>query len=190
MDDKEAELSDPKKAKQNLSFFNPSCLDKSKQKIKNIKYHITHCCRTNIKDGTEYGAWCVLIKKTTNNPFSLTEKTYNSYMLSSYMEKENHIIIRLNGICEILDWIHVQCSDIKSTVIDVELFSTDVYIVNLLREWIPKWASDNFSRRPNEEIIKSMHKIISTINLTVSWQSDKSLEMDILSKKVDELMII
>lgn len=177
------------------SFFNPKCLDKNRRKPKLTIYQVFHCCKYIHTENQDRGAWCSLIVRQPNYFSTKKESKHSSYMISCIENETNHIRIRLTSVLEVLKWIVTE--DDETVLIELVFSSTDVFIVNLLREWLDRWEKyfkrdipdENDVGPPNQDLLKSIYLLVSKIKLsTVKWQSEKSIEMDNVVKKVNSLM--
>ena len=190
-------LSEQSKGK--IIFFNRKSLDHRKKKPKPIVYQIYLCCKCVPLESTESqlekGAWCALIIKQLQDNSSTSYDTQTACMLSGVQESSSHIRIRLNGLKESLDWITSNIEENQYSSIEANIVMNDIFVVNILREWIPKWEKSSFNmgendseKRPNYDILNFIGKISTKINLGVKWQFDKSNEMITLSDKIDRML--
>lgn len=182
---------------QKTVFFDKKCVNKKKIKPKPIVFYIYLCSKyiPTEDSSNDLGAWSSLITKQTQETIVKTKEIKNrsSYMLSSVLYG-NHIRMRLFGVKESLEWIVSSIPEDSIQYIEVNFTSNDVYIVNLLKEWIPKWAKTNFMKddnegqRPNSDLMIDIAKISEKIKMTLKWQNENNFEMVNLCKKVDELL--
>ena len=179
-------------------FFDRKCLDQNKKKTKPVVYEIHLCSKCRKLDSDtpvelEFGAWSALIVQYPQdmNPHD----TQTTYMISGVEESPSHIRIRLLGVKECLEWITATSNGHYESV-EATLYSNDVFVVNTLREWIPKWIKTDFrmdkneynERRPNFDILQDIARISTGIKFQVRWLVDKINNMASLSKRVDELL--
>ena len=186
-------------------FFDRKSLDQRKLKPKPLVFYIYLCSnyKTDQETNLEIGAWCSLIIQQPQYPMSTISKeiqlkqnnSNTTYLLSGSEKFNNHIRIRLLGVKESLEWITVNVDINNLSHVETVLISNDVFVVNMLREWIPKWNKNNFKLktddeqyRPNSDMLKAIANVSTKIKLSVKWQSEKSYEMIALSKKVDEIL--
>lgn len=203
-------------------FFNRKSLDNRKRKPKPIVYQIHLSCKCRESNITyqaekparpidlddkenvapsdaecikhfEKGAWASLIQRHPQDNNSTTRHT--TYMISGNEESGSNIQIRMTGLKEVLKWITADVDSSNWPYVEAVLVSSDVFLVNLLREWLPRWARNDFSvnksqeaKRPNYELLSEIAAISTKIKLSVEWQSDNSHEMITISNKVDELL--
>lgn len=179
---------------QKTIFFDKRNINKKKAKPKPIVYHIYLCTKYNQLDETDIGAWSsLIIKQPQDSVTKSKEKHRSSYMLSCLLCC-NHIRIRLFGLKESLEWIISAIDEKHIPYVEVMFASNDVFLVNTLKEWIPKWSKndfmkdDNETKRPNHDILSDIAKISNNIKMNVRWINESSFEMINLSKKVDSLL--
>jgi len=188
-------------------FFNRKSLDIRKKKLKPIVYQIylcTYCLPSEIISETpqnlvlsELGAWCALIVRQPQDMFNAEKDTQTTYMLSGVEESNSHIEIRLNGVKESLNWITANLEKNQYSSVETTFVSNDVFVVNILREWLPKWHKNDFKLgpkgsgddiRPNLDLLRSISEISTNIKLVVKWQAEKSYEMEQLRNKIDNIL--
>jgi hypothetical protein len=177
-------------------FFNKKSIDHSRRTPKPIHYYIKLCNKSiTTPEGKDLSAWCALIIQEPHDMFNLSNKSgISAYMLSSIETEMNPIQARLTSILELLKWISTNVSPELLHIIDTSLICNDIYIVNLIKEWIPKWATNNFKfgregqSRPYTDLLKSISEISTKIKLSVQWQSEKSPEMSSLESKLNGML--
>ena len=204
-------------------FFDRKSLDSRKRRPKPIVYQVYLCSRcreTNTsppsaqrtvrsEDGSddenlapsderkefprEVGAWAALIQRCPQDNSSAVKQT--AYMANGIEEAETHIQIRLRGLKEVMLWITADVEPNNWPAVEATLVSSDVFLVNLLREWLPRWARNDFAlrtaqetKRPHAELLSEIAQISTRIKLAVVWQPDHSHEMQATSDKVDALL--
>ena len=185
-------------------FFDRKSINQRKRKPKALVFHIYHCCKygpeipsgdSDELDGDgDTGAWCYLIVQQPQDSFNASAtNAQTTYMVSAIDVNTNHVRIRLNGLLESLKWI--VGADATEHSIETVFISTDVFIVSILREWIPKWRRTNFrmgkgsdEKRPNSDLLEQISDLIVNMKLTVSWQDEYSNEMETISKKIDDML--
>jgi hypothetical protein len=148
-------------------------------------------------DSGEVGAWCALIvKRPQDVSGSSGSGLQTTYMLSGVERSHSHIRIRLRGVIESLNWITGNVPESQYPYIEATFVINDVFVVNTLREWLPKWRKNEFNmdvtsderKRPNLDLLTEISNISSRINISVKWQIDQSNEMITLSEKIDKLL--
>jgi hypothetical protein len=178
-------------------FFTRKSIDYTKKK-KPILYQIYLCYRIepiedpSSDDSMDLGVWCALIIKQPQNVYMVDKNAQTTYMLNGSEKLNSNIRIRLIGLKEVLNWITFNLPEESYTSIDINFVCNDVFIVNLLREWLPKWHKNGFRigkddnrQRPNLDLLTEISNISTKINMTIKWQVEKSYEMVILSEKID-----
>lgn len=182
-------------------FFTRRPLENRKRRPKTVVYHIYHCaqCKPSEYDASkDIGSWASLLIQQPQDSGSHCEGVQNTCMLSAehLSGDKSHIRIRLDGIVESLVWITTNIKITNHDVIVVaNIVSNDVFVVNSLREWIPKWEKSTYQisrsdeeKRPHSDIMAKIGSISTKIKLSVKWQSEKSHEMSLLSQKVNEML--
>ena len=129
---KDEEIKDSKK------FFNPSNLI-NKQKIKNVSYTAFYCVKTLHEDEDCICCWNSSIIKESN----LESSKYNNDKIFGH-SKGDHIVSRMNGLLQTLDYVVKDTSPELYKYINLNLYSNDPFILNLIKEWIPFWNKSNF----------------------------------------------
>jgi hypothetical protein len=203
-------------------FFDRKSLDSRKRRPKPIVYQVYLCSRCleseprptsnqvssdsedeaddNLAPSDEHtearcevGAWAALIQRCPQDNASAAKQTV--YMASGIEEAETHIQIRLRGLKEVMLWITADVEPANWSYVEATLVSSDVFLVNLLREWLPRWARSDFAlrtpqeaKRPHAEILSEIAAISTRIKLDVLWQPDHSHEMEAISDKVEALL--
>lgn len=182
-----------------LVFFDRKMLDHRRRKPKPLVYQIYLCSKCQ-PDGTsdqEIGAWCALIVQQPQNTLGASS-AQTTYMISGMEESNSHIRIRLQGILEALKWITANISEEQYASVEATFISNDVFAVNMLREWIPKWAKSSYKMgsktqrteelRPNYDILQQISLISTGIKLIVKWQSERSHYMTSLMESIDDIL--
>lgn len=164
-------------------FYNPK--DKNIRRCKPIIFDIYVCVKCQEIQGIERGSWCCLvIKQSLDNT-----KKQTTYMLNGIEQEFNHVRIRLIAIKEGLDWIVSSLDKSTQTNIEINIICSDVFIVNLLRDWIKKWSKTNFlvdkEDRPNKDLLCEIMNKINNVKLDVKWQSEETNEMIPLLRTVE-----
>lgn len=164
-------------------FYNPK--DKNIRRCKPIIFDIYVCVKCQEIQGIERGSWCCLvIRQSLDNT-----KKQTTYMLSGIEQESNHVKIRLLAIKEGLDWIINSLDKTIQTNIEINIICSDVFIVNLLRDWIKKWAKTNFlvdkEDRPNKDLLCEIMNKINDVKLDVKWRSEETNEMIPLLRTVE-----
>jgi hypothetical protein len=171
-----------------------------KRRLKTLVYQIYHCAQCKPSDdGTkDIGSWASLLIQQPQDSGSHYDTVQNTCMLSAehLSGDKSHIRIRLDGIIESLVWITTNIKITKDDVVVVaNIVSNDVFVVNSLREWIPKWEKTTYQisnsdedKRPHSDLMAKIGSISTKIKLSVRWQSEKSYEMSLLARKVDNML--
>jgi len=184
-------------------FFVRKSLEGRKKKPKPMVYYIYHCnqYKTSPEDeNKEIGAWASLvIQQPQESMTNYDDAVKNTCMLSAdhVYGDNNHIRIRLDGILESLVWITSNVKQEQLGIVEANIVSNDVFVVNSLREWIPKWEKLNYQvskqdniKRPHSDLMEKIGSISTKIKLSISWQSEKSHEMSILTQKVNSILSV
>ena len=178
-------------------FFDKKNLDhrKKKPKIEVYEIHLCSKCKkiASMPPEMEVGAWSALIVKHLQD-FDTHDQ--NTYMISGVEKSHSHIRIRLLGVKEVLDWITSSVDESQYGYIEAVLYSNDVFVVNTLREWIPKWSKSSFRMgkgeemelRPNNDILQEIARISTKIKFQVKWLVDASYDMSSLHTKVMDML--
>jgi ribonuclease HI len=183
-------------------FFNRKSLDQRKKKPKPVVYQIHLCIRCKAIEGEDgdMGAWSALIvQKPQDNVF--LEGLQNVVMLSGEEECGTHVRIRLEGVLHCLKWVVANVNPTLYSTVDLTFVTNDVLVKNTLQEWLPKWKKNGFrltretgqsvgEKRPNSDLLEEIAEISTKIKLAVSWQSENSHEMVLVSDKVDGMLTV
>ena len=176
-------------------FFDRKSIKIAPKKPKTMVFQIYLCCKyISSDDNADYGAWSSLIVQQPQDSFSKND-TSQTFMISGVESSNNHIRIRLIGVIESLNWVTAKIDPSNYSSVDLIFITNDIFISNLLREWIPKWKKNNFNisndsenKRPHSDLLEQIASISTNINLNVNWQANETYEMSTLSNKVDELL--
>jgi hypothetical protein len=185
-------------------FFNRNLLDKKKRKPKPLVYDVflyTKC--DQVKDNDEqYGAWSSLIVQNSLEFNSSTKRDVDAqnsnknmvFMLSGNEQNKHHVYIRLSSIKHTLEWIVQDIETSRYPFVEVVFTCNDIFLVNMLREWIPRWYnkksanSNSNAKRPYKEVIDDIAKISTNIKLLVKWSCEDNFDLDCVKKKVEDEM--
>ena len=97
----------------------------------------------------------------------------NTILHSPY---ESILMLTISGIQRIInmnepkDYPHIK----------IIVTSDDVYINNVIQEWLNKWKVNNFEDRPNQTLLQQLHDLVQTVqvdNLRVSMNECPSLQL-------------
>lgn len=139
------------------------------------------------------GAWSADIFRPPQD--TTNQHKRSSYSVSSLEQAEDHIQIRLAALKEIFHWITADVDQSMWPRISASIVSNDVFLVNLLREWLPKWHIQNYKigktdeyERPNAEMLREIGNISTKIKLNSSWQVDTAHEMMAVNDAVVKLL--
>jgi hypothetical protein len=109
-------------------------------------------------------------KLLATQPLSTDE---NTILHSPY---ESILMLTISGIQRIInmnepkDYPHIK----------IIVTSDDVYINNVIQEWLNKWKVNNFEDRPNQTLLQQLHDLVQTVqvdNLRVSMNECPSLQL-------------
>jgi len=61
--------------------------------------------------------------------------------------------------------------------VNIEVYTDSVYCTNVLREWVFKWVSNNFDKRPNADLLPAAHTVMNQHKDTISlkWYPTSSI---------------
>lgn len=177
-------------------FFNRKHINKNKLKPKPLVYHVFLCskCKPIEDDTGDVGAWSALIVRQPQDAYGGQQEPQTTYIVSGTEKKQNHIRIRLSGVKESLKWIVSNMEEVQYPAVEAVYISNDIFIVNMLREWLPKWYGNKFRmdkhdetvKRPNADILEEIGAISTKIKLSIRWQAETSHDMSSIARKVDE----
>ena len=156
------------------------------------------------------------VQKITDEKKKLRELTFNVYTTSCFDEKTNIgsysfcVIDRYEKKTTIVEQVNsttkseIELKPILESVkyimkvtppnfkqyICINLCSTSLYSVNIIREWLSKWIEEDtgapspatqsfvkFSQRPNHEILKEINNLISVIKFNIKWVQKSTNEI-------------
>jgi|GEM_PF-4591030 hypothetical protein len=170
--------------------------EKPVRKPRPVVYQIYLCCRCadeNSKNGKIGGAWAADIFRPPQDTTSQHKR--GSYSLSAVEEADDHIQIGLAALREIFKWITADVEESAWSYISVSIMCSDIFIVNLLQEWLPAWHKQEYKisktaehLRPNVEILREIGNITSRIKLSASWNVDTAKEMIAVRNNVNKLL--
>jgi ribonuclease HI len=138
-----------------------------KRKIRELKYSLYSL---GLEDNTKY-IWASLIINRNDEKTILTgEEKLN--IQESNINKNR---IELLSIIEGLDWINGNTDKKYKKYINVTIYSSNIYCVNIIKEWLIKWKNDNsLDTRPNSDLLNKLFNIISNIKTKVLWASKEN----------------
>lgn len=176
-----------------IRFFDRKSLINTKKRPKPIVYQIFLCSRWSEDNSNKSGAWAVLIQRCPQEGMSVMGQT--AYLVSGIEKGIGNIELRLRGLKEAMLWMTSTISKENWPYIEATLMTSDIFLVNLLREWLPKWARKNFclsanvdEKRPHAELLAEIAEISTVAKVNVEWQAYHSLQMQEVNKKVDLLL--
>lgn len=167
-------------------FWVPKVNDK--KKIRPLIFDIYLCVKHIDINDQEVGAWSALvIKQSLEN-----NKSQTTYMVSGE-DRDNHIKMRLNALKESIEWVTLSVSEELKKHLVLNIFSNDIYLVNVIRYWITKWENTNFNiekeERPNKELLISIMEQIRNIKIEIKWKSEETNEMLPLKRNVESMLL-
>ena len=168
------------------------------RRLRPIVYQVYLCCKCaedseedvtkNIPDSKSEenvkitGAWSADIFRPPQDTTSQHKR--GAYSVTALETADDHIQIRLAALKEVFKWITADVEQSRWSSISVSLVSSDVFLVNLLQEWLPRWHKQNYKigksgeyERPNAVALREIGEIVTRLKLTASWQVDTSHEM-------------
>jgi hypothetical protein len=182
-----------------IRFFDRKSLINSKKRPKPIIYQIFLCSRclednSRSSENQISGAWAVLIQRCPQDGMTGTGQT--AYLVSGVEKAIGNIELRLRGLKEAMIWMSSSVDKANWPYIDATLLTSDIFLVNLLREWLPKWAKKNFSlsansteKRPHAELLAEIAEVSTVAKVTVEWHPYHSPQMQEVNKKVDSILM-
>ena len=147
-----------------------------------------------VDDDDEYkGCWCSLIIRQQQENHNENYPQQSTFMLTGTEFKTNHIRIRMIAIKESLDWIINSVDQKIQKNIEINITCCDIFIVNLLKEWIRKWAKNDFKidkeDRPNKDILSQIYNLIKHTKIDIKWESEESNNLKPLQNKIDRILM-
>jgi ribonuclease HI len=134
-----------------------------KRKIRELKYSL-YSLGLNQPEKNIWG--CLIINRHD-------EKTILSGEETAMTDNKNRI--ELLSIIEGLDWINGNTEKKYKKYINVTIYSSNIYCVNIIKEWLLKWKNDNtLDTRPNNDLLIKLFNIISNIKMKVVWTSKEN----------------
>jgi ribonuclease HI len=148
-----------------------------KKKIRELTYNVyTNGC---VDEKTNNGAWA----------FQVIDRYERKNILCNKVENTTKAEMDLCSILESIKWIIKDTGDNtgSSTIIVrkpedisyicINLYSTSIYCVNIIREWLDKWIiEDNFESRPNHVLLREIHQLIKQIKFSITWSQKTANE--------------
>lgn len=184
-------------------FFDRSLLNRTKRKPKPLVFHIYLYCKceqittNNIPE--QKGVWSALL---IQQPQDMTERrskgdTINpntniaaTFMLTGIETNQSYVRMRLQAAQQCLEWISSNLIEAQYPHLEISLLCNDIFIVNNLRDWIPRWykkGKNNMSTtRPNVDILDKIAMISTKAKLSVKWVHDNDYELSCVKMKAEE----
>lgn len=133
-------------------------------------------------------------EKTNNGSYSfcIIDRYEKKSTIIQQVESVNKTSIELIPILESIKYIINITPNISRQYICINLNSTSLYSVNIIREWLNKWILDEdteikFNERPNYELLGEIHKLISNIKFNIKWVQKSTNEIIwAIDRKVNE----
>jgi ribonuclease HI len=133
-----------------------------KRKIRELKYSL-YSLGLNQSDKNIWG--CLIINRHEEKTILTGEENTTN----------NKNRIELLSIIEGLDWINGNTEKKYKKFINVTIYSSNIYCVNIIKEWLLKWKNDNsLETRPNNDLLIKLFNIISNIKMKVIWTSKEN----------------
>lgn len=162
-----------------------------KRPIRPIIFDLYLCTKwyetSNGENGSnEEGIWsCLIIRQSQES----INKKQTTFMLSGKEEKSNHVRIRLSAIIESIEWIIGSVEVHQRGLLEINIVCSDIFIVNLLRDWIRKWDKNEFNiendPRPNKDLLVTLMAKIKDVKLEIRWQAEQTHELIPLINNID-----
>lgn len=176
------------------AFFVRRAINLSKKKIKPLMFTAFMYADGKELDGDTFsGSWSNFIIDHRGTSYILTGNT--DAVTGSTDQPVTSMQTKLVGVIETLKWITDGLPEDYLSHVELNLFSDDIFIVNTLKEWIPKWYKENFKiskldatkERPCADLLREIAEITMNVKLTIKWTSPVSNEYLIAAKnKVSE----
>lgn len=145
-----------------------------------LVYHLNMCCKTD----NDTGSWaCSIHESNRSPPITLSGSDTGNYQR-----------IRIIGLRESFSYIFdsLKKEGINISNIDLEFLitSSDVFLVNLLREWIPLWYKETEVKkdRLNGDLLDEIYNYTKGCKLSVKWRPDENVQIKPLFKKVEKML--
>jgi len=135
-----------------------------KRKIRELKYSL-YSLGLNQSGKNIWG--CLIINRHDEKTILTGEEIHS--------DNTNFNRIELLSIIEGLDWINGNTEKKYKKFINVTIYSSNIYCVNIIKEWLLKWKNDNsLDTRPNNDLLNKLYNIISNIKMKVLWTSKEN----------------
>lgn len=140
-----------------------------KKKLLELKYQVSMYAQLSPKD-SNIGAYSIVLE----NPNS--KKSPNTISSKRFASQDNpkHLLMEceLQALISALKFIY--SLDEQKEYMCVDIQTSSVYVVNVVREWLALWAETQFEARPNKEMLKELWTIIQPYkdNIQVAWQPE------------------
>ncbi len=112
-------------------------------------------------------------------------------MLSGSNQEKNHVRLRLLAMKECLIWI-TESVDMGQNL-EITIICSDVFIVNLIREWIRKWDKNGFNvdsdERPNKDLLQQIMVLIKNVKIDIRWSAMEANEMIPLTRNIENSIV-
>ena len=135
----------------------------------------------------------MLIQKCPQEGMAVMGQT--AYLVSKKERSMGNIEVRLRGLKEAMMWMTSTIDRQNWPYIEATLITSDIFLINLLREWLPKWSRKNFQlsgnseeKRPYADLLAEIAEISTVAKINVEWRPDDSLQLQEVRKKADSLL--
>jgi hypothetical protein len=111
---------------------------------------------------------------TSNIKFILTNyRGINTY-------KESNIIVNSDIECQLLaaiegiNWVLEKYNQVEKSNIQLSIFTPNIYLSNIIREWLTDWSSNNFENRPYQHLLQKLYNTVNICKYNGYWCEKKN----------------
>ncbi len=160
-----------------IDFQSP--IPEEKKKLLELKFTIY--MDTNFDNEQKKQDWCAVF----------VDNKHKTTQISGRVEKNvNKLELELYCVLNCFQYLIDKFDNNVLQYVCLELFTTSVYVSNILKEWLNKWALEDFVQRPNSELLKQVHMMQNMFNKTmkVSFVPKNSNEYHVTCHQILESM--
>lgn len=175
-----------------ITFFKKESLSKKKDDITK-SYKIILFINQNTDQNTDLYT-CSWSSSICSRPIDINSTTdQKMYILSGDESGPCCVRLRISSVLECLQWIYN-----KDEVIEVNMWVNDIFVINMIRDWIPHWnkeerlkgndvehVKDGDLPVANYDLVKQLFFYMTSMDLKINFMSEDTYDMDILRKKTD-----
>ncbi len=147
------------------NFFTRRSINKLNKQVYNI-----------YTTGNTSGEWKGVIVDQQGQTFLLNGVETNT----NYTDIQFYIRTQLSSVLEALEWISDNLNEETET--EVKFYHNNIYIINILREWIYKWSKENFESCPHNDIMRKINDILEKIKIVPVWVSTENQYEQLMNK--------